>query len=162
MNWTKTRWLAARCFKTCSSGWEVDARIAVQRADDDDEGDDPHWILNVSGDRVNRLIGRRGETLSSLQHIVRLICSRRLERRANIIVDAGGYKSGRSKRIARFGESHGETSRAAGPDHYARADAPQRTAHHPPHAARQKRCHDTKRRRGPRAKSHHRSTLDFS
>lgn len=78
---------------------EVDARIAVQRADDDDEGDDPHWILNISGDRVNRLIGRRGETLSSLQHIVRLICSRRLERRANIIVDAGGYKSGRSKRL---------------------------------------------------------------
>ncbi len=77
----------------------VDARIAVQRADDDDESDDPHWMLNISGDRVNRLIGRRGETLSSLQHIVRLICSRRLERRANIIVDAGGYKSGRSKRL---------------------------------------------------------------
>ena len=78
---------------------EVEARIAVQRADDDDEADDPHWTLNISGDRVNRLIGRRGETLSSLQHIVRLICSRRLERRANIIVDAGGYKSGRSKRL---------------------------------------------------------------
>ncbi|MCE2473375.1 MAG: Jag N-terminal domain-containing protein [Anaerolineae bacterium] len=77
----------------------VDARVAVQRAEDDDEGDDPHWMLNISGDRVNRLIGRRGETLSSLQHIVRLICSRRLERRANIIVDAGGYKSGRSKRL---------------------------------------------------------------
>ncbi len=77
----------------------VDARIAVQRADDDDESDAPHWMLNISGDRVNRLIGRRGETLSSLQHIVRLICSRRLERRANIIVDAGGYKSGRSKRL---------------------------------------------------------------
>ncbi len=78
---------------------EVDAHVAVQRAEDDDEGDDPHWMLNISGDRVNRLIGRRGETLSSLQHIVRLICSRRLERRANIIVDAGGYKSGRSKRL---------------------------------------------------------------
>ena len=77
----------------------VEARIAVQRAEDDDEGEDPHWMLNISGDRVNRLIGRRGETLSSLQHIVRLICSRRLERRANIIVDAGGYKSGRSKRL---------------------------------------------------------------
>ena len=77
----------------------VEARIAVQRAEDDEEGEDPHWTLNISGDRVNRLIGRRGETLSSLQHIVRLICSRRLERRANIIVDAGGYKSGRSKRL---------------------------------------------------------------
>lgn len=77
----------------------IEARIQVQRADDDAEGEDPHWMLNVTGQRINRLIGRRGETLSSLQHIVRLICSRRLERRANIIVDAGGYKAGRSNRL---------------------------------------------------------------
>ena len=77
----------------------LDARIDVTMTDDEDEGEKPHWILNISGDRVNKLIGRRGETLSALQHIVRLICSRRLERRANIIIDAGGYKSGRSKRL---------------------------------------------------------------
>lgn len=77
----------------------MEARVQVQRADDDDEGEDPHWMLNITGQRINRLIGRRGETLSSLQHIVRLICSRRLERRANIIVDAGGYKTGRSNRL---------------------------------------------------------------
>lgn len=77
----------------------IDARIDVTRTDDDDEGEQPHWMFNITGNRVNRLIGRRGETLSSLQHIVRLICSRRLERRANIIIDAGGYKSGRSKRL---------------------------------------------------------------
>ncbi len=77
----------------------VDARIDVQLAEDDDDGEKPHWMLNVSGGRVNRLIGRRGETLSALQHIVRLICSRRLERRANIIIDAGAYKFGRTKRL---------------------------------------------------------------
>ena len=78
---------------------QLEARIDVSRADDDDESEDQHWMLNIAGDRVNRLIGRRGETLSALQHVVRLICSRRLERRANIIIDAGGYKSGRSKRL---------------------------------------------------------------
>ncbi len=77
----------------------VDARIDVRLTDDDEEGENPHWMLNVTGNRVNRLIGRRGETLSALQHVVRLICSRRLERRANIIIDAGGYKLGRSKRL---------------------------------------------------------------
>ncbi len=77
---------------------EINAKVSVHRADDD-EGEDPHWILNVNGARVNRLIGRRGETLSSLQHIVRLICSRRLERRANVIVDVAGYKAGRSNRL---------------------------------------------------------------
>ncbi|MCY4021630.1 MAG: protein jag [Chloroflexi bacterium] len=77
----------------------VDARVSVHLTDDDADGEDPHWMLNVTGDGINRLIGRRGETLSSLQYIVRLICSRRLQRRANIIVDAAGYKAGRSKRL---------------------------------------------------------------
>ncbi len=76
----------------------IDAQININRSDDD-EGDDPHWMLNITGQRINRLIGRRGETLASLQHIVRLICSRKLERRANIIIDAEGYKTGRSNRL---------------------------------------------------------------
>ncbi len=77
---------------------KVQARIDVGCAEDDD-GEAPHWMLNISGERINRLIGRRGETLSSLQHVVRLICSRRLQRRANIIIDAAGYKMGRSNRL---------------------------------------------------------------
>ncbi len=77
----------------------VEARVSVQLTDDDAEGEEPPWMLNVTGEGINRLIGRRGETLSALQYIVRLICSRRLERRANIIVDAAGYKAGRSKRL---------------------------------------------------------------
>lgn len=76
----------------------IDASVKVHRTEDDDE-DAPHWMLNVTGNRINRLIGRRGETLSCLQHIVRLICSRRLERRANVIVDVAGYKTGRSNRL---------------------------------------------------------------
>lgn len=76
----------------------IDASVKVHRTEEDDE-DEPHWMLNVTGNRINRLIGRRGETLSSLQHIVRLICSRRLERRANVIVDVAGYKTGRSNRL---------------------------------------------------------------
>lgn len=76
----------------------IDASVKVHRTDDDEE-DAPHWMLNVTGKRINRLIGRRGETLSCLQHIVRLICSRRLERRANVIVDVAGYKAGRSNRL---------------------------------------------------------------
>ena len=77
---------------------QIEAQVDVHRTDEDEE-DSPHWMLNVTGARSNRLIGRRGETLSCLQHIVRLICSRRLERRANVIVDVAGYKTGRSKRL---------------------------------------------------------------
>ncbi len=78
---------------------QIKGRIDVHRVEEEVEGEEPHWMLNVTGEGINRLIGRRGETLSSLQNIVRLICSRRLQRRANIIIDADGYKMGRSNRL---------------------------------------------------------------
>ena len=78
---------------------QIKGQITVHRIEEEAEGEEPHWMLNVTGDSINRLIGRRGDTLSSLQYIVRLICSRRLQRRANIIIDADGYKMGRSNRL---------------------------------------------------------------
>ena len=78
---------------------QIKGQITVHRIEEEAEGEETHWMLNVTGDSINRLIGRRGDTLSSLQYIVRLICSRRLQRRANIIIDAGGYKIGRSNRL---------------------------------------------------------------
>jgi len=78
---------------------QVNGTVTIHRADAESEDEEMHWMLNISGKNMNRLIGRRGETLSSLQYIVRLICSRRLQRRANIIIDAAGYKTGRSNRL---------------------------------------------------------------
>ncbi len=78
---------------------QIKGTVTVHRADAESEDEEMHWMLNISGKNMNRLIGRRGETLSSLQYIVRLICSRRLQRRANVIVDAAGYKTGRSNRL---------------------------------------------------------------
>ncbi len=78
---------------------EIDARVGILRAESTRDGEEMHWILNITGKNTARLIGRRGETLSALQYIVRLIVSRRLQGRANIIVDAGGYKASRSERL---------------------------------------------------------------
>lgn len=78
---------------------EVEGEVEILRADSTRAGESTHWILNVVGEGMNRLIGHRGETLSSLQYITRLIVSRQLQRRANIIVDAGGYKAKRSDRL---------------------------------------------------------------
>ncbi|MCB9452051.1 MAG: protein jag [Anaerolineaceae bacterium] len=64
----------------------------------DDENESP-WLLDVSGEHLNALIGRRGETLASLQYITRLVASRELQHRANIIVDVSGYKSRRSQML---------------------------------------------------------------
>jgi spoIIIJ-associated protein len=78
---------------------EIRAEIIIRRAEPGQPGESTPWLLDVNGPNVNGLIGRRGETLASLQYITRLIVSRKLQRRANIIVDVGGYKSRRSQRL---------------------------------------------------------------
>ena len=51
--------------------------------------------LNIEGDDLGVLIGRRGETLASLQYIVRLIVSEKLKEWMPINVDVAGYKKRR-------------------------------------------------------------------
>ncbi|MBX3085646.1 MAG: protein jag [Anaerolineae bacterium] len=66
------------------------------------EGEAEHWILEITGQDLGLLIGRRGETLASLQYITRLIASRELGRRANIVIDVEGYKARRETMLKRL------------------------------------------------------------
>ena len=75
------------------------AEVIVRRAGPVDEADSSPWVLDISGPDLSALIGRKGETLGALQYITRLIASRELQHRANIVVDAAGYKSRRSKML---------------------------------------------------------------
>jgi spoIIIJ-associated protein len=51
--------------------------------------------LNIVGDDLGGLIGRRGETLRDLQFVARLLVSRRLGAWPNFILDVEGYKARR-------------------------------------------------------------------
>lgn len=51
--------------------------------------------LNINGDDLGILIGRRGQTLGCLQHIVRLIVSHQTGGWAPIVIDVEGYKQRR-------------------------------------------------------------------
>jgi spoIIIJ-associated protein len=48
--------------------------------------------LNIEGEDLGILIGRRGQTMASLQHIVRLIVACKIQVRIPIVVDVEGYK----------------------------------------------------------------------
>ena len=78
---------------------EIQARIVVRRALPGDPAESVPWVLDVMGSNLNRLIGRRGETLASLQYITRLITSRELQRRSEVVVDIGGYKARRAQSL---------------------------------------------------------------
>ncbi len=51
--------------------------------------------LNIMGEDLGILIGRRGQTMVSLQHIVRLIVSHNTNERLPIVLDVEGYKERR-------------------------------------------------------------------
>ncbi len=77
----------------------VRATISVRRAKATRDGEIAPFVLDVTGGDLTRLIGRRGDTLASLQYITRLITSRELQRRANLIVDVDGYKARRARML---------------------------------------------------------------
>jgi spoIIIJ-associated protein len=58
-------------------------------------GADEVITINVTGDDLGILIGRRGQSLAALQHIVRLMVAHRMKERVPIVIDVEGYKQRR-------------------------------------------------------------------
>jgi spoIIIJ-associated protein len=56
-----------------------------------DEGQPPPIVLNITGEDLGILIGRRGDTLRALQYLVRLMVSHRLKHWTNLVVDVESY-----------------------------------------------------------------------
>jgi spoIIIJ-associated protein len=79
---------------------KVRARV-IGRAGDDmaEEGEEPTLVLDVTGDDLGILIGRRGETLRALQYMTRLMLSRKLERWEPVIVDVESYRVRRRRQL---------------------------------------------------------------
>ncbi len=62
-------------------------------------------VFEIEGADAGLLIGRRGETLRDLQFLVRLLVSRQLARRANIIVDVEQYQLRRANKLRQVAEN---------------------------------------------------------
>jgi len=74
----------------------------------EEPGEPPSLILNITGDDLGVLIGRRGETLQALQFITRLMVNRRWHSLANIIVDVEGYKMRRERSLQQLAQRMAE------------------------------------------------------
>lgn len=61
-------------------------------------------VLDVFGEDLGVLIGRRGETLDALQFITRLIVSRELQRRVNLVVDVANYRVRREQTLRQLAQ----------------------------------------------------------
>jgi len=65
-----------------------------------DEPEEPRPVLvDIRGDDLSLLIGRRGESLSALQYITRLIVGKELGNYLPIVVDVEGYRARRERQL---------------------------------------------------------------
>jgi spoIIIJ-associated protein len=75
---------------------DVDAQATIRTSG---SGPDDPAIIDVQGTDAGLLIGRRGETLQSLQFIVNMMVSRELDRRTTVLVDVEQYRVRRQQNL---------------------------------------------------------------
>jgi spoIIIJ-associated protein len=80
----------------------VKAEVVASHGQPDPESDGPVIVLDVRGDDLDPLIGRRGETLTALQYITRLILSKHFGRNVDLLVDVQGHKQRREEQLRRM------------------------------------------------------------
>jgi spoIIIJ-associated protein len=82
---------------------EVETRI---------EGETTH--VDVTGEDLGALIGRRGQTLDALQEITRTAVQRRLRHRVRLLLDVEGYRARRREALADHARSMAERAKERG------------------------------------------------
>ncbi len=70
--------------------------------------------VEVSGEALGGLIGRRGQTLDALQEITRTAVQRRLKGRVRVLVDVEGYRARRRASLADYARSIAERAKERG------------------------------------------------
>ena len=90
---------AAEIVETILASLRLDAEVEAHPATSDAIQSGFVSYLNIVGDDLGILIGRRGETLASLQFITNLMLGKRLRRWAKVQLDVEGYRTRREQML---------------------------------------------------------------
>jgi spoIIIJ-associated protein len=63
---------------------------------------DRHLLLNLHGQNLSPLIGRRGDTLENIQYLLRLMVNQKVHRWLNIVVDVDGFRAKRVEHLTQL------------------------------------------------------------
>jgi len=107
--------VAKETLETLVKMLENDGEVVVDTYPDETgkEGNAPIGF-NIEGDDLGILIGRRGQTLASLQYIVRLIAGHKTDLWTPIVVDAEGYKKRRIEALQSLAQRMADNVKAKG------------------------------------------------
>ena len=85
----------------------MDVSVATYVSEDSDDCD---VAFEIEGEDSGLLIGRRGETLQSLQFLVNMVINKKMERPAYITIDVEGYRERRHDALRESAERAAETA----------------------------------------------------
>jgi len=83
---------------------QVKARVTARWGEADPDSEIRPLLVDLQGDDLGVLIGRRGETLAALQYIARLIVSKELGRPVAVVIDVEGYRARRERQLRRLAQ----------------------------------------------------------
>lgn len=99
--------LASDFLKNVCNAMSVNAEISYSRKG-------PNWLVDITGEELGILIGRRGDTLEALQYITNLVVAKELAERVRIIIDVEGYRQRREETLVRLAKRLSEKVKRTG------------------------------------------------
>jgi spoIIIJ-associated protein len=84
---------------------EIDAAVDATWGEASDDRDRRPLLINIRGGDLSLLIGRKGETLSALQYITRLIVSKETQRSIAVVIDVQGYRARREQQLRQLAKN---------------------------------------------------------
>lgn len=108
--------LGASLLTTMVQHMGFSATVTPEWRDADAITSERHLLLNLHGDSLSPLIGRRGDTLENIQYLLRLMVNQKLHRWLNIIVDVDNFRAKRVEHLTllarRMADQVADTGRA--------------------------------------------------
>ena len=92
---------------------KVPAHIEVRYGEPDEEGQRP-VLVDVQGDDLSVLVGRRAEILNALQYIVNLIVSKQVEHWVQVVIDVQGYRARHERQLRQVAQRMADQAMKAG------------------------------------------------
>ncbi|MGH2581642.1 MAG: RNA-binding cell elongation regulator Jag/EloR [Anaerolineales bacterium] len=82
----------------------VNARVSASLGEEDETGQPAPIVVDIEGEDLSILIGRRAETLNALQMITRMIVGKEVGYSAHLIIDVSGYRQRREETLRQVAE----------------------------------------------------------
>jgi len=93
---------------------KVRARVTARYIEPEDPKGQPAILVEIHGDDLSILIGRRSETLNALQYISSLIVGKELERWVPLLIDVEGYRARRERQLRQLARKMAEQAISTG------------------------------------------------